>query len=253
MLNLQLERLQKLARMRKDFVANVSHELKTPITAIKGFAEALDEGAKNNHEQLEKFIAIIRRQTDRVSSLIEDLLTLSRLEHDDNLDQIHFEETDISRLVQHVVQDLQDIAATSKIAIDLSLPDSLLLYVSGPLLEQAIFNLISNAIKYSDTGSIVRVVLFENEERVVLEVKDAGCGIAKEHISRIFERFYRVDRARSRKEGGTGLGLAIVKHISQLHFGYARVESSPGHGSNFSIHLPKKELKNLKIEHSKAK
>jgi two-component system phosphate regulon sensor histidine kinase PhoR len=232
-------KMRKLETVRKDFVANVSHELKTPVTAIKGFVETLLEGALESREDAHRFLSIILRQADRINAIIEDLLTLSRLEEEEKRSLIIIEEIDVVPVLRRVVHDASHAARDKKIGMRLEVPDKLVFPINANLIEQAVLNLVDNAIKYSDSGSNVTIALAQAPTEIVIEIKDSGSGIPEEHLSRIFERFYRVDKARSRKVGGTGLGLAIVKHIAQVHGGMARVQSTVGKGSVFSIHLPK--------------
>jgi len=234
-------RLHRLEAVRRDFVANVSHELKTPVTSIKGFVETLLEGAMNEPESARRFLEVISRQADRLQAIIEDLLTLSRMEQDAGRTQISLRVEPLNAVLKSAIQVCELKAQESNIRIKLSCPEDLKAKVNAPLLEQAVINLIDNAIKYSEAGSVIGVSGSRENGEVIIRVTDRGSGVAKEHLPRLFERFYLVDRARSRKLGGTGLGLAIVKHISQAHGGYPKVESAPGKGSTFSIHLPAAE------------
>ncbi len=231
-------RLHRLETVRRDFVANVSHELKTPITSIKGFVETLLDGAVKNPEDAERFLKIVARQTDRLNAIIEDILTLSRMEDQTEKDRIQLEKGKVKDILKSAVQLCELKAKEKGIAVDLSCDDAVMARMNGPLLEQAVVNLIDNAIKYSEAGKEVKVEANQGETEVLIHVRDQGCGIDKEHLPRIFERFYRVDKARSRKLGGTGLGLAIVKHITLAHGGNVTIESTPGQGSTFTIHLP---------------
>ncbi len=231
-------RLHRLENVRREFIANVSHELKTPITSIKGFVETLLEGAVDNGEDARRFLSIIARHADRLHALVEDLLSLSRIEQEAERKEIALEPARLKPSLHAAIQFLLVKAQEKDIRIDLSAPADLSAKMNPPLLEQAVVNLVDNAIKYSDPGGGVEVVARASGSEVFIEVRDRGCGIEKEHLSRIFERFYRVDTGRSRKLGGTGLGLAIVKHIAQAHGGRVTVESTPGKGSVFTIHLP---------------
>ncbi|NDC36489.1 MAG: PAS domain-containing protein [Proteobacteria bacterium] len=229
-----ITRLRKLERARSDFIANVSHELKTPVTSIQGFAETLLDGALESPEDTRKFLGIISRQAERLGQIFDEMLVLSRLEQEE---QIELEATELRPLLQSVVQSCQLRANSKQSAIEVECDSTLQALCHAQLLEQAIYNLVDNAVKYSPTGSTVRVVAQERHDKIVIAVKDDGPGIEPQHQSRIFERFYRVDKGRSRTEGGTGLGLAIVKHIAQAHGGQAWVDSVPGRGSIFSIAL----------------
>jgi len=231
-------RLRRLEQVRRDFVANVSHELRTPVTSIKGFVETLLDGAMNNPDELQRFLRIVATQTDRLNAIIEDLLTLSRIEQESERAEIPLSKTSIKSVLSAAMEVCGVKAAEKDIHIELNCQAELQAEVNPPLLEQAVINLLDNAIKYSPTGQTVHLEANLAETEVVISVRDHGCGISREHLPRIFERFYRVDKARSRKLGGTGLGLAIVKHIAQVHRGAATVESVIGQGSTFFIHLP---------------
>ena len=229
--------LRRLETARRDFVANVSHELKTPVTSIKGFVETLQAGALQEPENAEKFLRIISAQTDRLNEIIDDLLSLSRIEQDAERGQIFLTEQRVKGVLESAIQVCDSKAMAKGVAIQLSCPDDLRARLNAPLLEQALVNLIDNAVKFSESGQVVEVEAEKRGDEVTIRVRDQGCGIPKEHLSRIFERFYRVDAGRSRKAGGTGLGLAIVKHIAQAHRGRVSVASTPGKGSTFAIFL----------------
>ncbi len=232
-------RLLRLEKIRREFVANVSHEIKTPITAIKGFVETLRDGAVENHEDAERFLEIIGKHVDRLEVIIEDLLSLSRIEQEAEREKVVLDEGRLKDVLETAIQVCEAGAIAKKIGVELSCAEEIVAKLDPQLLEQAIVNLIDNAIKYSNDGGTVRVEALQRESETIISVRDQGCGIEKEHLPRLFERFYRVDKARSRQLGGTGLGLAIVKHIAQAHGGRVAVESIPGKGSTFSIHLPK--------------
>ena len=232
-------RLLRLEKIRREFVANVSHEIKTPITAIKGFVETLLDGAVENHEDAERFLEIIGKHVDRLEAIIEDLLSLSRIEQEAGREEVVLDEGRLKDVLETAIQICEAGAMAKKIEIELSCAEEIVAKIDPQLLEQAVVNLIDNAIKYSNDGGIVRVEALQGENEIIISVHDQGCGIEKEHLPRLFERFYRADKARSRQLGGTGLGLAIVKHIAQAHGGRVAVESIPGKGSIFSIHLPK--------------
>lgn len=230
--------LRRLERMRKDFVANVSHELRTPITSIKGFVETLVDGGVRSHEDADKFLTIIGKQADRMNSIVEDLLFLSRVEQDVEDKRIRLEECPLCDVLREAIESSSAKAASRGIRIELACAEDLVAEINPALLEQAVVNLLDNAITYSEPRAPVEVSAALYGGEVLINVRDHGCGIEKMHHERIFERFYRVDRARSRERGGTGLGLAIVKHIVQAHGGWITVESAPGAGSLFTIHLP---------------
>ena len=234
-------RIRRLENVRREFVANVAHELRTPITSIKGFVETLLDGTLDNPEKVKHFLSIIARQTDRLNAIIEDLLSLSRIERETESAEIILKEDRIVDVLQAAIQVCETKAKAKKVTIDLKYEEDILARINPPLLEQAVVNLIDNAIKYSDRNSTIHVELAQRNAEIILSVRDQGCGIAKKYLPRLFERFYRIDKARSRKLGGTGLGLAIVKHITQAHGGNVTVESTPGKGSTFQIRLPKPE------------
>ncbi len=232
-------RLRRLERMRRDFVANVSHELKTPITAIKASVETLIDGTALAPEDQQGFLGIIARQADRLNAIIDDLLALSRIEQGEQGASMLLEVQSLEPVLGSAAQAVAVAAAERQIEVRVAGEGNLQARINGPLLEQALVNLLSNAIKYSDTGGEVVMEAFVEEQRVGIRVRDRGCGIAREHLPRLFERFYRVDKSRSRSMGGTGLGLAIVKHITQAHGGEVHVQSAPGKGSIFTIYLPR--------------
>ncbi|MFM7185140.1 MAG: sensor histidine kinase [Planctomycetota bacterium] len=232
--------MQRLETIRRDFVANVSHELKTPVSSIKGFVETLLDGAVDDPDDARRFLGIIGRQSDRLAAIIEDLLALSRIEQSETSGTLPVEHLPLAGILDTAADDCRPRAAERGIDLRIDCPRDLLATVNGPLLEQAVINLVDNAIKYSEPGKIVQIVAAPSPTAagVLLRVRDEGCGIAAEHLPRLFERFYRVDKARSRNLGGTGLGLSIVKHIVQAHSGTIAVESAPGVGTTFTIHLP---------------
>jgi two-component system phosphate regulon sensor histidine kinase PhoR len=231
-------RLRHLERVRRDFVANVSHELRTPITSIKGFVETLVHENLADREQSLHFLGIVLRQVNRLDAIIEDLLTLSRLERSAGEQKIDVKPEPLADVLRSAVEMCVQKARDKSITVDLQCPETLTARINAHLLEQAVMNLVDNAIKYSEPEGSVRVSATTREDEVVIQVRDQGCGIASKHLPRLFERFYRVDLARSRELGGTGLGLAIVKHIVAAHGGAVAVESTPGVGSVFSVHLP---------------
>jgi len=231
-------RLRKLEQMRRDFAANVSHELKTPVTAIKGFVETLLDGALQKPDDARRFLHIVSAQADRLGAIIEDLLELAHIEQQREREQIVLQPGRLKDVLEAALEACRFQASEKDVRLALDCPEDLRVEMDANLLERAVLNLLDNAVKYSPAGETVEVAVERREQELVVEVRDRGCGIAREHLPRIFERFYRVDKARSRKLGGTGLGLAIVKHIAQAHRGRATVESTPGTGSTFAIHLP---------------
>jgi len=232
-----ISRLVKLEQVRKDFAANVSHELRTPIQVIKGFAETILDSALDDKKETRRFVEIISRSAQTMENITGDLLMLVSLE-DENVVHPSMRETALYPLLSEAAG-LVEIAARKKnIAIKISCKEDLTAKLYGPLIIQAIVNLLNNAVNYSGAGSRVKISAYLEGEELIIEVKDEGIGIPAEHLDRIFERFYRVDRARSREAGGTGLGLAIVRHIALFHGGNAEVESHAGEGSVFRLRLP---------------
>ncbi|MBC8378547.1 MAG: phosphate regulon sensor histidine kinase PhoR [Planctomycetes bacterium] len=232
-----ITRIRRLEQVRRDFVANVSHELKTPVTSIKGFIETLLDGAINKPDDAQRFLEIIARQTERLNSIIDDLLTLSRIEQQSG-GQMATETVPLKPVLAAAVDLCQIKAVKKNMSIHIDCDETVTVQANASLLEQAMVNLVDNAIKYSEPGGDVRLDVRHVGEEIQIHVHDHGCGIAKEHLPRLFERFYRVDKARSRKLGGTGLGLAIVNHIAQSHKGRVYVESVIGKGSTFTFCLP---------------
>ncbi len=230
-------RLRRLENVRREFVANVSHELKTPITSIQGFIETILEGNVDNPEDERRFLAIVARQADRLSTIVEDLLNLSRLERDEDSREIALERQPIQPVLENAIQSCQLRAIEQNIGIKLNCDTSLEAPINAPLLEEAVINLIDNAIKYSGTSEPIEIDA-EINGNLLIHVRDHGRGIAVDQLPRVFERFYRVDKARSRKLGGSGLGLAIVKHIAGAHGGSVSSDSRPEKGSTFTIHIP---------------
>ncbi|WP_163782146.1 sensor histidine kinase [Myxococcus vastator] len=228
--------LRRLEKVRKDFVANVSHELRTPITAVRGYAETLQGGALNDPVMAPKMVEIIHRQSERLSELVEDLLELSRLESREvSLKLAHVTLADAAARAADTVRPK---AESKGQVVSLHVPQGLLAVGDARAVEQVLLNLLDNAVKYTPAGGQVEVYGACEQGRCVVRVKDTGVGIEPKHLSRIFERFYRVDKGRSRDMGGTGLGLSIVKHLLQAMDGEVKVESQPNEGSTFTIFLP---------------
>ncbi|MBU4393653.1 MAG: ATP-binding protein, partial [Proteobacteria bacterium] len=231
-------KLRRLESIRRDFVANVSHELKTPITSIEGFAETLLDGALDEPEDARRFVEIIGKQASRLHAIVEDLLALSRVEQEARREEIVLQELPVAEILQSAIQSCSSRVEEEDMTISLVCAEEITARINPALLEQAVVNLLDNAVKYSGKGSEIRVEAEKNANEVLIRISDNGVGIAPQDIPRIFERFYRVDKARSAKLGGTGLGLSIVKHIVAAHHGHITVESSPGKGSIFTINLP---------------
>ncbi|MBD3380184.1 MAG: HAMP domain-containing protein [Candidatus Omnitrophica bacterium] len=230
--------LRNLESIRRDFVANVSHELRTPIANIKGYAETLLDGALQDKENSREFVGVIYEEADRLAKLIADILSLSGIESgklDMNPERASIKEI-AERAMQGLKRKAEDKEINARVMIGEDLPQ---VFVDTERITQVLFNLIENAVKYTYPGGKIKVTAREDGGYVCVEVEDNGIGIPEEDQPRIFERFYRVDKARSREMGGTGLGLSIVKHIVQEHGGEVRVESSPGKGTTFFFTIPK--------------
>lgn len=239
LLSRKISHFRRLDTMRSEFVANVSHELKTPITSIQGFAETLLESTLEDKESAKKFLTIIHTQSCRLSSILADLLSLSKIEKGEEKNEITLTLSPVQGILKSAVELCQLTAQKKQIILHMSYPDQLEARINAPLLEQAVVNLIDNAIKYSPIGGEVDISGLDTGYGVNISVKDTGPGIAPEHQGRIFERFYRADQARSRSLGGTGLGLSIVKHIALAHHGSVSVNSTLGKGSTFTLTLPR--------------
>jgi len=233
-----ITRLKHLETVRRDFVANVSHELKTPITALKGCLETLSDPRPMDAAENARFLAMMTRQAARMEALVEDLLSLSRIEFDAERKRIALDPGAISDVLQRAVQSFSAAAAAKSISLTVECPAEVTALINAVLLEQAVGNLLDNAIKFSANGTRVLASVHLDGNEVEIQVTDQGPGIEKKHLARLFERFYRVDQARSRTLGGTGLGLAIVKHIALAHRGTVSVVSDPGQGSTFTIRIP---------------
>jgi two-component system phosphate regulon sensor histidine kinase PhoR len=230
-----LTELRRLEAIRKDFVANVSHELRTPITAVRGYAETLAAGVEDP-AQAQRMVTIILRQSERLSALVEDLLELSRLESNDL--ELHSGPVAVADAFKRAAETVRPKAAAKGIHLEAVIPGSLSAQGDDRAVEQVLLNLLDNAVKYTPEGGRVEVTGREEGSRCFISVRDSGLGIDPKHLPRIFERFYRVDKGRSRDMGGTGLGLSIVKHVVGAMQGEVRVESEPGRGSTFTVVLP---------------
>ena len=229
--------LRRLEQVRKDFVANVSHELRTPLTAIKGYTEALQEGAFDDQAQRDQFLDTIRKQTDRLNLIITDLLLLAKIESG----QVPLKQAPLSLagVIDRTVSLLRRQLEQKRHAVQVHIPEDLpLIFGDDERLAQVFSNLLDNAIKYTPDQGTITITAGTGDDFVVIHVEDTGIGIPLNDLPRIFERFYRVDKARSRELGGTGLGLSIVKHLVEGHGGTVTVESLPGRGTKFRVMLP---------------
>ena len=230
--------IKKLEKMRSEFVANVSHELRTPLTSIQGFVETLKDGAINDPGKAQYFLEIIEKQSNRLNNLIEDILQLSKIESQEII--MNLQSINLRDLIDKTISEFKKKIEQKNHKIKINISPQLPLIKADPEQIEVVFrNLLDNAIKYTPNGGEIYISAFEKAENIYIEVADNGIGISAEHLPRIFERFYRADKDRSRKLGGTGLGLAIVKHIVQAHGGTIGVESKPGKGSKFFFTLPK--------------
>jgi len=229
--------IRRLEKVRSDFVANISHELKTPLTSIKGFVETLLEGALEDNENSRDFLRIINEHTNRLNNLINDLLALSYLESKEA--ELEKEKVNIRQLLEEVLSGFKAQLNKKGIEVKNELMPNFVLVADKEKIQQVIINLIDNAIKFNKENCFIRIYCEDLNDKVKIIIEDSGVGIPSKDIPRIFERFYRVDKARSRELGGTGLGLSIVKHIVELHGGSVGVESTEGLGSKFYFYLPK--------------
>jgi len=230
--------LKKMDKIRTDFVANVSHELKTPLTSIQGFIETLEDGAINDKKNAKKFLGIIRKHTERLNNIVNDLLTLTEIEHsEEKVEQTKF---DIRYLLDEVISEFNNVLSLKKQTLNIDYKGGdFFLRGDREKIEQVLINLIDNAVKYTGTQGQIKVSIFDVGANLVITIEDNGIGISKEHLDRVFERFYRVDKARSREAGGTGLGLAIVKHIIKLQKGDIQIASEVGKGTKVTMIFPK--------------
>ena len=234
----EIDELKKLEAFRKEFIADVSHELKTPIFAAQGFVHTLLDGAVNDKNVRTRFLKKAAKSLDGLDVLVQDLLTLSQIETGDI--KMKFESIDLHKLCAEVVDQLEEKSEKKEIRLKLMDPQhKLLVHADWQRITQVVTNLVSNAINYTGEGGEVIISFETSKKNITTSVTDTGDGIPQQHFSRIFERFYRVDKSRSREKGGTGLGLAIVKHILEGHGSRAEVESEVGKGSTFSFKLQK--------------
>ncbi|MGE5445004.1 MAG: two-component system histidine kinase PnpS [Ignavibacteriales bacterium] len=234
---------KRLEKIKADFVANVSHELRTPLTAIKGYVETIETEAYENTDERDHFLNIIKRHTDRLINIVSDLLVLSEIERKEisweEEPKTVLEEINFKEIVSSSLEAIKSKIEEKSLRVSLNIKEGLPPYGGdGFLLEQMFINLIDNAAKYTPEGGAIEIGISKLDSQFIIEVSDTGIGIPKEHLPRIFERFYRVDKTRSRKLGGTGLGLSIVKHIVIMHGGKIEVQSEVGRGSRFIITLP---------------
>lgn len=234
---------KRLENIKADFIANVSHELRTPLTAIKGYTETLEEDAFENPQEQKHFLKIIKRHADRLINIVSDLLVLSEVEGRDALSNENgdFEDVNVDEVIRSSLEALKSNARDKNLRVSFKPSDNdHIITANRFLLEQMFINLIDNAVKYTPDNGEIGIEITDQDKDLLIEIHDTGIGIPKESLPRIFERFYRVDKTRSRKMGGTGLGLSIVKHIVIIHGGKIDVNSEEGKGSRFSISLPKK-------------
>lgn len=227
---------KKLELMRKDFVANVSHELKTPVTSMKGFSETLLEENMDD-ETKESFLRIIYDESCRLQTLIDDLLTLSSLEKENPV--VKLEKTDLESIVSEIKPGFEMLAKDQQLRFEIEISKDVSIMADANQIKQVLINLLSNAFNYTPASGTITLRIYETETAVMLQVEDNGMGMTEEMIPRIFERFFRLDEARSRDTGGTGLGLAIVKHIVENHNGSIDVKSEPGNGTTMTVSFPK--------------
>ena len=234
----RIDNLKNMDKMKTEFVANVSHELKTPLTSIKGFVETLEDGAMEDKETNKKFLAIIKRHTERLTNITNDLLSLSELES--KKDVLSIASFDLKEMIDEIILGFGHAISekTHKLKFA-SKFDKYVMSADKVKIEQVIVNLIDNAVKYTESGGEIKIEFTEDEKCVNIIVEDDGIGIPAKYFNRVFERFYRVDKARSRQSGGTGLGLAIVKHIVSLHGGNVQIESQVGIGTKIIVSLPR--------------
>lgn len=232
-----LEQVEREKKVRQEFFSNVSHELKTPITSVRGYAELLDGGFVKDRETEKDFISRILKESENMTTLIDDILMISRLESGEA--QVTFSMVKLDRLLEETVRSLEPAAAAGEIQVETDC-EPVVLEANVKQMRELFSNLLTNAVKYNRPGGRVWASLRREGEEVCIRVRDTGCGIPPEDIGHIFERFYRVDKGRSRRQGGTGLGLSIVKHVVEYYGGNVAVRSEPGAGSEFVVRIPVK-------------
>jgi two-component system phosphate regulon sensor histidine kinase PhoR len=232
-----ITQLKQADKVRRDFVANVSHELRTPLSILRGYVETLLDNPQTSDEELLRILQVMERHSKRLGLLVDDLLTLAQFESRNAV--LQFSDVQLAELFESVIRDWGKKLAQKqvKVVIDLS-PDARTIRADEARLHEVLYNLLDNALKYSRENGEVRLRAAQHGHEIALSVNDNGIGISKDNLPRIFERFYRADKARSRELGGTGLGLAIVKHIAQLHGGRVEAESEPGKGTTIRVILP---------------
>jgi two-component system phosphate regulon sensor histidine kinase PhoR len=229
--------LKRLDQIRRDFVANVSHELRTPLSILRGYIETLLDTPKTSREELARILQIMERHSKRLGLLVDDLLSLAQLESSSA--NLEIGEVQLSELFEHVLRDWKERLAGKHLRLIVDLPSDMPpIRADETRLQEVLYNLLENAVKYSRENGEIRLQAERCGREIVISVRDNGIGISRDDLPRIFERFYRADKARSREFGGTGLGLSIVKHIAQLHGGRVEAESEAGKGTTIRVLLP---------------
>jgi two-component system phosphate regulon sensor histidine kinase PhoR len=232
-----ITRIKRVEQIRKDFVANVSHELRTPLTAIKGSTELLLDGAYRDADSCKKFLEIMDKQLSNIQNLVSDMLNLAAAEETGT--SLHRETFELQSLIHDIDAIIRPLAEKKKQTFEVVLPqEKIVLHADPKQISDALINLLDNAVKYTEENGTIELMVRRAGSSVTMEVRDDGAGIAPDQLSRIFERFYRIDKSRSREMGGTGLGLAIVKHAVENHGGNVSVRSDLGRGTTFTINLP---------------
>ena len=232
-----ITQLKRLDQIRSDFVANVSHELRTPLSILRGYIETLVDNPKTSREELSRILRVMERHSKRLGLLVEDLLSLAQLESSNT--NLEIDQVRLPELFDHILRDWKEKLGEKNLKVIVHLAqDASPIRADETRLQEVLYNLLENAVKYSRENGEIRVQAARRGSEIVLSVSDDGIGISKDDLPRIFERFYRADKARTREFGGTGLGLAIVKHIAQLHGGRVEAESEPGRGTSIRVVLP---------------